>query len=291
MNRAITLNAGGGTLSASSTTILTENGNIGGSGGLTSTGAGTVTLTAADTYTGATNINQGTLALSGAGSIANSSHVEVAAGAALDASAITAASTIGGSVHNQGNVFGGTGANVLDFTGAVGGSGAFHNNVEFSGSYGPGNSPALVSMDNATFDTSNILTMELGGLTRGSQYDGIDAITLALGGTLQINLIDLGSGSFVPSLGNTFDLFTANAITGMFSTFDFSDAVLGSGLHWAWDLLDSLGGGQVFQLYVAADASGDGVPTPATWLLLMAGLVIMIVGRAAMRAGSGRANG
>lgn len=50
---------------------------ISGSGSLTQLGAGTLIITGANTYSGTTSISQGTLALSGAGSLASSSHVIV----------------------------------------------------------------------------------------------------------------------------------------------------------------------------------------------------------------------
>ena len=68
--RAITLNAGGGTFDTDvfNTTVSQA---IGGTGPLTKTGFGTLTLSGANTYTGATTIDGGTLAISG--SIASSS--------------------------------------------------------------------------------------------------------------------------------------------------------------------------------------------------------------------------
>jgi autotransporter-associated beta strand protein len=59
--------------------------NTGGPLSLTKIGTKTQTLTNINTYTGATLVEGGTLALTGAGSIANSAIVTVAAGATLDA--------------------------------------------------------------------------------------------------------------------------------------------------------------------------------------------------------------
>ncbi|WP_187640191.1 autotransporter domain-containing protein [Bosea sp. F3-2] len=70
-------------------------GVIGGSGGLVKQGAGTLTLDGANTYTGGTTINAGTLALTG-GSLAASSAVSLAgAGAAFDMSLGFGDKTIG----------------------------------------------------------------------------------------------------------------------------------------------------------------------------------------------------
>ncbi len=57
-------------------------------------GAGTLTLTQANTYTGATTISGGTLALSGAGGISSGSSIRIGAGAELDLTGLTAVSYI-----------------------------------------------------------------------------------------------------------------------------------------------------------------------------------------------------
>jgi fibronectin-binding autotransporter adhesin len=77
---------------------------LGGSGTLTKTNGGTLTLSGANTYSGATAISGGTLALSSAGSIISSA-VTVADGATFDISGISAGGTTiatlqGGSVVN-----------------------------------------------------------------------------------------------------------------------------------------------------------------------------------------------
>ena len=59
-------------------------GNISGTGGLTKVGPGTLTLAAANVYSGATNILNGTLLLGAAGSISSSMSVSIGAGAVLD---------------------------------------------------------------------------------------------------------------------------------------------------------------------------------------------------------------
>lgn len=64
-NRAFTLNAGGGTInvSANASTTLVISGSGTGTGGLTKTGVGILTLTGANTYAGGTTVSAGVLRL------------------------------------------------------------------------------------------------------------------------------------------------------------------------------------------------------------------------------------
>jgi autotransporter-associated beta strand protein len=72
--------------------VLSESG---GARSLTKLGAGTVTLTGADTYTGTTTVSVGTLKLSGSGSIATSPTITVASGATFDVSGVTSGANFG----------------------------------------------------------------------------------------------------------------------------------------------------------------------------------------------------
>lgn len=90
-----TVNLGTKTLAVGDATSTTFAGKIIGTGNLQKEGAGTLTLSGNNTYTGATIISAGTLALSGTGSITTSSRVELdASGAGLDISATTAGATV-----------------------------------------------------------------------------------------------------------------------------------------------------------------------------------------------------
>jgi autotransporter-associated beta strand protein len=91
-NRAVTLNAGGGTFDTNGNGAGLA-GAIGGIGGLTKIGAGILMLSGANPYSGATTVNAGTLAVTG--SIANST-VTVNAGGVLAGTGTVGATTITG---------------------------------------------------------------------------------------------------------------------------------------------------------------------------------------------------
>jgi autotransporter-associated beta strand protein len=85
-NRGTTLNAGGGTFDVGAGTTLTYGGILAGSGALTKVDTGTLVLSGANTYTGATAINAGALQLNSAGALgtaANTASTTVASGATL----------------------------------------------------------------------------------------------------------------------------------------------------------------------------------------------------------------
>lgn len=87
---------------ATGTTVDTTGGDIAlsgaldGSGKLNKAGTGTLVLSGPNTYVGATAVNGGTLALSGAGTIADSASVTIAAGTQLDTTAKTGTYTLAG---------------------------------------------------------------------------------------------------------------------------------------------------------------------------------------------------
>ena len=82
---ALTLNPGTGATPSYSGIVANGSGNM----TLTKTGAGTQTFTGANSYSGATAINAGTLALGVGGSINNTPSISIAAGATFDVNALT----------------------------------------------------------------------------------------------------------------------------------------------------------------------------------------------------------
>ncbi len=79
-NRGITLAEAGGTLSVNGSTTLTVANVIAGTGNLTQSGAGILALTAANTFSGATLANAGTLALGDVNALQNSTLTTASAG-------------------------------------------------------------------------------------------------------------------------------------------------------------------------------------------------------------------
>lgn len=185
-----------------------------------------------------------------------------------DSLAAERSATISGRVTNNGLIDGPTGAGeFLVFDDEVKGIGAFTGNVRFSDGYSPGASPALVQLGTVEFDDTNVLTMELAGAVRGSEYDAIDATgTVKLGGTLRVLLLDAGGVAFAPLAGQRFDLIRATAISGSFLAMVLPG--LGNGLAWESGVLAD-GTGQTLRLSVVA------VPEPAEWALLLGGLLLV----------------
>jgi len=131
---ALTL-TGKATLSAAPHTLTVNNsatlsGAIGGTGSLTKEGDGILNFSAINTYTGATTVNSGTLALSGSGSI-SSATIALGAGGVFDVSGVTgyklgAARVLTGNGTVAGVVT--VSSNAVLIPGAVGEVGTLHVN-------------------------------------------------------------------------------------------------------------------------------------------------------------------
>jgi len=172
--------------------------------------------------------------------------------------AIQGAATINGRVINEGLVNGELG---LILNGPVSGSGNYAGRVTFNGGFSPGTSPASVTGDWIIFGPGNVLTMELGGIVQGTEYDHINANQLlTLGGTLDVQLIN----GFNPENHDTFDLLDG-PMEGQFSALDLP--AVDEGLMWFTDRLYSEG------------VISVGTPEPATLTLLALGGLTLLARR------------
>jgi len=199
--RTITLGAGGGTLAAADTKTLTVSGVISGAGNSLTIGSvgntGTVALTGINTYTGNTNVNDGTLLVNG--SLSGTNTVTVYAGATLGGTGTLGGNTV---IANGGML-------EFDLSTAPGS----HDKLEiaagktltFSGS----SSLTLTSSGGATTGTYTLLTAA-GGIIG----DAVATVNLPSGWTadapqivgndLQINITSTGGGA-----GSAYDTWKA----------------------------------------------------------------------------------
>jgi hypothetical protein len=162
---------------------------------------------------------------------------------------------------NNGHVTGNSGAQPITLTGYVKGVGTF-DNVSFTGTYDPGLSPTLTTVGSILFGATNTLIMELGGTTRGDEFDAIIASgNLGMGGTLQVTPI----GGFTPSLGNAFDLFDWATISGTFAALNLP--ALAAGLTWDTSQLYTTGVLSVVPAGVAGDYNDDGIVDTADFVV------------------------
>jgi fibronectin-binding autotransporter adhesin len=251
-SQSITFNVADVTASASSdlnvsTRLLNTSANLTASG-LTKTGLGTMTLTAANEYTGPTTISQGTLQIGAggtAGSIAAAGAVSISNGAALvinRSDAITLSNSISGSGSLAKNGAGtltlsGTSTHsgpisvntgTLKVTGSLASNVSVASGATFAGTGSTTGSLSLAGGSTLSVDTgaefssngvdfagqTNLLFS--GSFSSGNTYD---VITYGAGGVTNLaNLIQTSRGSLVNDTVNSKVTFTAGSVlTGTWS--------------------------------------------------------------------------
>ncbi|WP_019657296.1 autotransporter outer membrane beta-barrel domain-containing protein [Variovorax atrisoli] len=160
----------------------TLSGAISGGGFITKEGTGTLTLSGANVYTGATNVAQGTLKAGAANTFSAASAHSVAAGATLD---LAGFSQTVASLANSGTVslVGAAAGTTLTVTGAyVGNNGVLRLGTVLSGT---GPSDRLV-LDGATASAGGRTTVQvtnLGGLGALTTGNGIEVVSAINGAT------------------------------------------------------------------------------------------------------------
>jgi len=234
-----TINTNGGLLTYNATGAATQSGVISGAGGLTKNGAGMLTLSGANAYTGTTTINAGTLTVSGGNAIADTSQVTLAntAGATLNLANSETIGNLSGGGATGGNVT--LGANSLTvneggtttYSGVISGTGGLTKAGTGTLTLSRANSYSGSTTINAgtlALGASNVLAngssvvVNGGTLNIGTQSDTVAGVQLLSGaitgttGTLTSTLAyDLQSGTVSARLGGTADLnkTTAGTVT------------------------------------------------------------------------------
>ena len=206
---------------------------------LTKMGSGTLTLAGTNTYTGATTITAGTLQING--SLAS-------AAVAVNGGKLDGSGTMRGSVT-----------------------------VNSGGMLSPGNGPGLLGVGSLVLSSGSVTLIEVNAtMTRGMDFDGIDVTTdngLIYGGDLQ-----LAFANSAPLASSAIALFNfSGSATGSLDRVTSTGFYAGTWTNSAgtWSLSSD---GQILSF---SQLTGylTVVPEPSTWLLLEAGLGILVVTR------------
>nr|UXE44822.1 hypothetical protein Hi04_10k_c3780_00010 [uncultured bacterium] len=248
-SHGVTFGAGGGTLDTAGTTVTFANAvGGGGAGGVTKTGLGSLSFSGANNYSGATIVNQGTLALAAGAGISNSVSIVVSNGANLDVTAsqsITLNGAVGQSLSGNGTVNGSvvavTGSSVSP--GASAGTLTLANDLTVNGgtlvfdvSTNAGGTDRLVVSGTTTFSGGSVQLIPGTVLTNGAyrlmQVSGTAGSpgTLLLTGFAQSGQIAFlsdatpGEIDLIVATGGTNNLFW----NGTLSSWD-----VGSSLSWS----------------------------------------------------------
>jgi autotransporter-associated beta strand protein len=208
-SKTITLGTGGGNFDGATGWTQTWSAKITGSGGFNKRSGMVLVLDGiSNDYTGATNIQSGTLKLGAANAVATSSQIIVGASTTLDVSAV--AWTLGAS-------------QILSGTGTVLGNAAIDGTLATGASAG-----TMTITGDLGLGSGSDWEVEIGG-TATSAFDRLLVSgELTAGGTISLALIN----GFNPSVSNSFQIATFTSFVDNSYTFDFSGASLAPGLSW-----------------------------------------------------------
>lgn len=225
---------------------LQNQGNASASGyvstGMAKTGSGTMSLSGVNRYTGSTDVQQGTLAITGSGSIATSTTINIASGAILDVSGTTSPWELA------------TGQTLV-------GTGTVIGSARIAGNLSVGQSPGIMTFggDLTLLDTS-VTTLELTGAAFG-----LGSFDLVLGGagTQSVAFDGILNLFFDPSEtytnGSSVKIFDFEGYSGNFDT-----------IH-----INGIGSGQS-AYFDASTGSVTIIPEPGCALLGGAGLLLLL---------------
>jgi autotransporter-associated beta strand protein len=226
---------------------------------LTKSTGGTVTLSGINTYTGATDVNAGTLEIALGGSTHSSSAVTVA----NSGSALVVDGTVNGTL-------------VAHASTTISGSGTVSGAATVSGNLNPGSSPGLLSFGNSlTLANTTVTTMEINGTTLGVNYDSIGVVNaLTYDGALALAIgATFGDGTY------SFDLFDFDSQTGSFDSIELTGGFYTGTLtdnSGIWTTTTNLGN----EVWAFSQATGvlslTVIPEPSTALLTALGVLALL---------------
>lgn len=212
--------ADAGTLAFYHTDNLEFDGTISGTGGVTQSGSGILTLTAVNTYTGGTTISAGTLALSSSSSIAGSS-VSDTGTFDISATAGTSIKSLAGTGTVQ------LGTQTLTLTAA---SGTFSGVLAGGGNLVLNGGTELLSGANTYTGSTTVNggTLALGSTTVTNNITDNAAVAFYTTGTVAMSGVISGTGSVTQSSGST-TISAAQTYTGLTTISAGTLALSGSG--------------------------------------------------------------
>lgn len=206
---AANVQAGGARIDSNGFNITVGQALVGsaGDGGLTKIGNGILTLSGTNTYTGATQIQGGTLALAPSGSINTSTSINVGAGATFDVSS--------------------SGMTLLP-TQTLSGSGTVVGGMSIAGTLSPGSSPGTLSTGDQSWENGGNYNFQMqnAGGTAGTAWD-----LVAISGVLDLSGLDANGFNI-----NLWTLFSSGPdVNGNAAGFDAAQ-------NYSWNIATATGG-------------------------------------------------
>ena len=197
---SIATGAGGGSITLGSGTLTTGGNNssttfaggISGTGGLTKAGSGTLSITGASTYTGATAINAGTLQLGAGGSaMTGGSAVTIASGATFDVENGQTTNSIGALTANSGSTLAIGSGTLITTGGTISGGLSGSGTLQTSGTLTISSASGNVNFGSGTIVVNAGGVLNLASTDSGATFGNI----ILNGGTLNLGT-GTGSGTY-----------------------------------------------------------------------------------------------